>query len=258
MLYKFLNIRLSYIYPMLFVLYYVLLLVLTPLKMTSGQLALYSVNSFLFGFYFGPILSSQKGRVAEISKLIRKEEMAILDMLAQSHLLEKKDRLALKVRLKAYIDSVVDNTKVRADNLFYDELLRFTKQEKYKDNAVMGQIYSKVSQTQDNRDNLESQFSSKLFGHEWIIVTVLFSVTLFFALQTDYSDSTFFRVLLAVLCTGISLMVIILAKYATLTHKQAKRMWTPLHNLVRDHFEDVDANDVTKVRQAVLEEAKRG
>lgn len=247
MLKRFLNIRLSYIYPSFFVIYYAALTQLDPIKLSPGQLALYSVNSFLFGFYFGPILNNQKTRVVDLGKTVRKEEMAILDMLAQSHLLEPEDRHALKIRLSAYLDSIIDNPDVVADNIYYDELLRFTKQKKYKDNSVMDSIYHRVSATQENRDTMESLYNNKLFSHEWIVVAVLFFVTIFFALQTDYAGSLFFRIMLAVLCTGISLMVVILAKYATLTHKQAKHIWDPLHRLRHDHFEDVDQAEVSKL-----------
>lgn len=177
-------------------------------------------------------------------KAVRQEEMVILDILAQSHLLSPKERHDLKIRLKSYLDSIKGNENVTADNLYYDELLRFTKQEKFKDNQVMDVIYGRLAKTQENRDNLSNLYKTKLFSHEWLVVTVLFAVTLYFSMQTDYGDSLFFRIMLAVLCTGITMLMVILIKYATLTHKLAKRIWEPLHTLDRDHFEDVDHEEV--------------
>lgn len=248
---KLLNIRLSYIYPALFVIFLVILTKITPSKLSTGQLALYSVNTFLFAFYFSPILSAQKARVEGLNQAIRHDVMSILDILAQSHLLSNTHRHELKLRLKIYIDSINHDLRVSADNLYYDELLRFTKQEKFKDDSVMDSIYTKVAKTQEDRDNMQSLYISNVFSHEWLVVLVLFGVTLFFVMQTNYNGVFLFRVLLAILCTGLSLMLIILVKYATLTHKQAKRIWQPVDALIVNHFEDVDSNEIARLRKSI-------
>ncbi len=247
MLQNILNIRLSYLYPSLFVLFVVVLTYINHIQLTPGQLALFSVNTFLFGFYFSPILNGQKARVDSLAKTVRKETMMILDVLAQSHLLPANVRHELKVKLKAYIESIAGDSSIQADNPYYDELLRFTKQADYKDDPVMNNIYNQVSKTQENRDELNNLYQSKLYSHEWLVLLVLFSVTLFFVLQTDYGNVLFFRLLLAILCTGFTLLMVILVKYATLTHKQAKRIWVPLLDLGNKHFEDVTPAEVAKV-----------
>ncbi len=239
-----LRIRLSYYYVIFFATFVALLAWLPQLKLSSGQLALFSVNSFLFGYYFGPILSSQKLRVESLAKTIRQEEMAILDILANSHLLEDKVRHELKVKLRKYVDSVTGNVRVAADNPYYDDLLQYVKQPRFKDDSVMDTIYNRLAQTQQDRDTMNLLYGSKIFGHEWIVLWVLFGVTLFFVMQTDFGHSLWFMLLLAVLCTGLSLLMLILIKYATLTHKQAKRMWQPMHDLVKNHFEDVPKKEL--------------
>jgi hypothetical protein len=251
MLKALLKIRLSYIYPALFVVFFLALTLVHPQALTPGQLALYSVNTFLFGFYFSPLLSAQKARVDGLNKAVRQEVMVMLDILAQSHMLKPIDRHELKVRLRAYLDSVNGNANISADNEYYDELLRFTKQPKYKDDSVMDTIYNRVSKTQEDRDNLQNLFSSIVYSHEWLVTLVLFCITIFFVVQTNYNGVLFFRILLAVLCTGISLMLIILVKYATLTHKQAKRMWQPMKVLLKDHFEDVAPVETAEVAKAL-------
>ncbi len=256
MLKKLLNIRLSLIYPTLFVLFFLVLTYVAPTKLTPGQLALYSVNTFLFGFYFSPLLNAQKARVDNLNKAVRQDVMAVLDILAQSHLLSESVRHELKVRLRLYIDSVNHNPKVSADNLYYDELLRYTKQAKFKDDSVMDSIYGQVSKTQEDRDNIQNLLGSNVFSHEWLVTLVLFGITLYFVMQTDYNHVLWFRVLLAVLCTGISLMLIILVKYATLTHKQAKRIWEPLDRLTKEHFEDVDTSEVAELKRQIVDQSK--
>jgi hypothetical protein len=251
MLKKLLNIRLSYIYPSLFIIFLAVLSFIKPTHLTAGQLALYSVNTFLFGFYFNPILNAQKSRVESLNKAVRQETMTILDILGQSHLLKPNVRHALKVRLKAYVKSILENTRVGADNPYYDEMLRFTKDDKFKGDSVMDTIYTRVSKTQENRDALNNLFSLGMFMHEWLVVGVLYAVTTYFVLQTDYGNVLFFRVLLAILSTGIALMMVILLKYATLTHKQAKRMWRPLHDLMDGHLDDVSAAEVSEIHRMV-------
>jgi len=189
--------------------------------------------------------------VAQLIGAARQEEMTVLDILTQAHLLSAKERHQLKIKLKVYLLSIIGNTAVEADNPYYDELLYHTKQVKGEDKAVMGVIYDRVSKTQSNRDTMNNLFNSKIYAHEWLVATVLFSITLYFALQTDFGRSLFFGIMLAVLCTGLSLLMIILLKFATLTHKEAKRMWQPLEQLLREHFDDIKDSEVAAERARV-------
>jgi hypothetical protein len=229
-------------------------------KLTPGQLALFSVNSFLFGYYFAPLLSAQKTRVANLITAARQEETTILDILTQSHLLSEKRRHHLKIRLKVYLDSVIGNEKVRADNPYYDELLYYTKKVDGEDAQVMSLIYDRVSKTQANRDTMNNLFATRVYSHEWLVAFVLFFITLFFAMQTPVNGSAFFTVMLAILCTGLTMLMVIMIKFATLTHKEAKRMWQPLKDLVKEHFEDVPNAEVVETRSRIDEfvrESKR-
>jgi hypothetical protein len=254
---KLLDIRLSYIYPLLFGLFFGLLSVIEPQKLTPGQLALYSVNTFLFGFYFSPILGAQKNRIEALNQTVRQEAMVILDILAQSHLLKPEVRHQLKLRLRLYVNSINGNQKVRADNHYYDELLRFSKQKEFQNNTVMDTIYTRIARSQENRDTLQSLFFSKVYSHEWMVMLVLFAVTIYFIIQTDYGNTVLFRGLMAIFCTGVSLMLIILVKYASLTHKHAKKMWRPLQDLIRDHFEDVESAEIVELKRQIDAAAAR-
>jgi len=49
----------------------------------------------------------------------------------------------------------------------------------------------------------------------------------------------------------LSLLMIILLKFATLTHKEAKRMWQPLEQLLREHFDDIKDSEVAAERARV-------
>lgn len=246
-----LKIRISMIAWALLVIFMVIIEISTQRKPTAGQLALFSVNSFLFGYYFAPLLAGQKSRVAALILGVRAETMTVLDILTQSHLLSPKIRHALKVKLRVYAESILSNPRVSADNPYYDELLYYVKSVKTGDQQVLGVIYDRIAKTQLNRDTMANQFATRIYSHEWLVVMVLYSITLYFALQTDFNHSLFFGVMLAVLCTGLSLLMVILIKFATLTHKEAKRMWQPLRDLMVKHFDDVTPEEVAAERSRI-------
>lgn len=243
---SFLKVRLSTFTIVVFTGSILFLSVYNQMDLTPGQLALFSVNSFLFGYYFAPLLAAQKARVAQLNSTVRQESMILLDILAQSHMLSARTRHALKVKLAVYLQSILHNTKVRADNPYYDELLRFAKQDgtKADDKLVMDMIYSRVSATQTTRDALNNLFASKVYSHEWLVASVLFGITFFFSIQTKFGESLFFMLVLAILMTGLGMLMMILLKFATLTHKEARRMWRPLEEMRVNHFEDVMLKEI--------------
>jgi hypothetical protein len=244
MLNRLLSIRISVMTWILLGIFIIYVFIAHPTKLTPGQLALFSVNSFLFGYYFAPLLNSQKSRVASLILAARQEEMVLLDILTQSHLLTKTVRHQLKIRLAVYLRNLIGNKAISADNIYYNELLYYVKSIEGKDESVMNIIYYRVSKTMSNRDVMNNLFASKIYSHEWLVALALFSITLYFAMQTDVNGSVFFGVILAILCTGLSLLMIILVKFATLTHKEAKRMWVPLKVLMTDHFDDIDETEI--------------
>lgn len=244
-LYSILSIRLSMMIAFFFILFLIVVFDVHQETLTAGQLALFSVNSFLFGYYFNPLLQSQKTRVADLNTTARQEAMTILDILTQSHLLSEDGRHTLKVKLRVYLESILHNRKVSADNIYYDELLRWTKEVKGEDESVLNTIYGRVSATQVNRDKMANLLASRVYSHEWLVAVVLFAITLYFALQTHFGNSMFFGIMLAILCTGLCTLMAIMVKFATLTHKEAKRMWTTLDQLKAEHFDDVTAHETT-------------
>jgi hypothetical protein len=244
MLKAILKIRLSVLAPVYFVVFAILVFVIPRQTLAAGQLALFSVNSFLFGYYVSPLLNTQKTRVAGLNALARQEEMTILDILAHAHLLKDSTRHILKVKLKTYLESIIGNYHISADNEYYDELLYRIKKTKTDDQDVLNQIYEEVSKTQDHRSDISNLMASKVYSHEWLVAGVLFSITLYFSTMTNFGDSLFFGLMLAVLCAALCMLMTILVKFATLSHKEAKRMWDTLNELTEEHFDDVSKEEV--------------
>ena len=69
---------------------------------------------------------------------------------------------------------------------------------------------------------------------------VLFSITLSFVLLLDTGKSVFMSIVKALLCTGLSMLILILVKLSSLTHKKATKMWDPLKKLSDTKFYRLD------------------
>lgn len=69
---------------------------------------------------------------------------------------------------------------------------------------------------------------------------VLFSITLSFIMLIDVKHNLFLSVIKAFLSTGLSMLLVILIKLSTLTHKKAKLMWDPLRTLISTKFYRID------------------
>lgn len=74
------KIRLSLYFWILLVIFTIIALTLPRQKFSSGALALFSVNSFLYGFYIAPILSAQKARIEDLHRIVRSEANAVFAM----------------------------------------------------------------------------------------------------------------------------------------------------------------------------------
>jgi len=67
------RIRLSTYFWICFILFLALSYLIPGYKFDSGALTLFSVNSFLYGFYISPILAAQKARIDNLHQIIRAE-----------------------------------------------------------------------------------------------------------------------------------------------------------------------------------------
>lgn len=81
---KLLKIRLSLFFWIFFILYVSILFLVPSVKFDSGALTLFSVNSFLYGFYIAPILSVQKSRIEELHRVVRAEANSLFVMALSS------------------------------------------------------------------------------------------------------------------------------------------------------------------------------
>lgn len=233
------KIRLSVFFALFFVVFLALLYVLPRIKFTASTLTLFSVNSFLYGFYISPILGAQKARIEELHRIVRAEANAIFAIMLGIKLLPEGTKKEFRERMTRYAKQTAANN-IKAAEKEYEELISFCIDYKGARKDDMTKVLEKLVANQQNRTNYTMQASNKVFSNEWMIMLVLFSITLAFILLLDTGDSLVLKVVTALLCTALSMLVLILVKLSTLTHKKARRVWDPLKILVASKYYRID------------------
>lgn len=233
------KIRLSWFFVVFFIGYFIVLGMLPGIKVESSALTLFSVNSFLYGFYISPILNAQKARIEDLHRIVRAEANAIFSIMLATKKLHSTVRSKLYEMTTAYLR---DRTRgnFEASEKTYEKLISYCLEYDGKDKEQMDKLLEKIVANQQNRTNLSMQLSNRVFSNEWMIMMVLFSITLSFVLLLGADSGWSLRLVTALLCTGLSMLILILVKLSTLTHKKAKQMWKPFNVLLKTDFYRID------------------
>jgi hypothetical protein len=233
------KVRLSWFFVFFFLVYALLAMVLPKQKFESGALTLFSVNSFLYGFYISPILSAQKARIEELHKIVRAEANAMFAMVLMTKNLSKDLRTELQNMFTNYMQGNIRDHRKFAETA-YERLITYAMEYKGKERGEMDKLLDKLVANQQNRTNLSMQLNNRVFNNEWMIILMLFSITLSFIMLLDTGDGLIFKLVAALLCTGLTMLLVILAKLSTLTHKKAREIWTPFQKLLSSRFYRID------------------
>lgn len=236
----FLKIRLSWYFVFFLVFYSIVCLLVPRQKFDSGALALFSVNSFLYGFYIAPILGAQKARVEDLHRIVRSESNAVFAMVIKLKPLPKKLRNDIQAMFTAYLKACIKEKKPAEGELIYETMIGFCLNYKGKHESEIKDLLNGLVANEQNRTNFAMQMSNRVYSNEWVIMTFLFSVTLVFVLLLDTGANVAFRLLAALLATGLSMLIVILVKLSTLTHKKAKQIWDPYKKLLESRFYRID------------------
>lgn len=235
------KIRLSYYFFILFGLFFITFLYLPTYEFSGSALALFSVNSFLYGFYISPVLSGQKARIDELHKIIRSESNALFSLEINLKKLPKKTRNEIQDLIEKYITAKKNNRNNDYGEKEYEKLIGFCLDYKGDHQDEVEKVLSAVVANQQNRTNFMMQMSNKVYSNEWMIMTILFSITLSIIMLMDVQHIVILNIVKALLCTGLSMLMIILVKLNTLTHKKAKEIWKPFNTLLDTRFYRIDA-----------------
>ncbi|MDQ5913954.1 MAG: hypothetical protein QG623_573 [Patescibacteria group bacterium] len=241
-----LKIRLSHYFIILFSFFLGVLMFIPKPTLSSSALTLFSINSFLFGFYFTPALNNQKARIEELGKIIRGESVALFKILIRTRkITDEKVHDKIQKMIGDYIRACLIEKKAGAGEKEYDkmigELVHFNR--KHKDIAEIDGILDALSDNQSNRTNFDMMMGRRIYSNEWYVTLTLFSVTLALPIIVDIGNNPILHIVAAMICATLSLLLITLLKVNYLVHKKAKGIWNPLESLLDSDFRTIQNKD---------------
>ena len=225
---------------LLLVAYVVISLSLHKQVFSGGALTLFSVNSFLYGFYLAPIFNGQKTRIEDMHRTVRNEANAIFAMVLSLKRLPDTLRNQLQKEFDEYLATCIRQRSVAQGEKEYEDLITYCVSYKGKHEEEITKLLDKLVANQQNRTQLSMLMANKVYSHEWIVIFVLFSITIGFILTIDGGGSLVFKLIAAFLATGLTMLIVMLAKFSTLTHKKAKAIWDPYKKLRATHYYRID------------------
>lgn len=234
------RIRLSSYFWIFFLLFLSLSYAIPGYKYDSGALTLFSVNSFLYGFYISPILNAQKARIDSLHQIIRAEANSLFSLMLDLKKLPKQLRNEFQAMISLYIHSKLRSRSINGGEKEYEKLITFCVEYKGEYGDKVDAVLADLVANQKNRTDFNMQAGNKVYANEWHIMAILFSITLGFIMTLQVSDTLVLHIVRALLCTGLTMLILILVKLSTLTHKRAKQMWQPLRKLIETNFYRID------------------
>lgn len=234
------KIRLTSYFLILFVLFSVAFLFLPSYEFTGATLTLFSVNSFLYGFYISPIITGQKSRIDELHKILRAEANALFTLQIQLKNLPKDLRTNLQDRVTDYTKAKLRGKKSNSGEQQYEELISFCLSYKGDHTDEVKKVLDILVSNQQNRTQFTMQMANKVYSNEWLIMLILFTITISVIMLIDVQDILILSIVKALLCTALTMLMIILLKLSTLSHKKAREIWSPFSKLLKTHFYQID------------------
>ncbi|GAC1481336.1 MAG: hypothetical protein NVS1B7_1850 [Candidatus Saccharimonadales bacterium] len=209
-------------------------------KFDAGSLALFSVNSFLYGFYISPILGAQKSRIDSLHQTVRSESTALFDVVLDLKKLPRQVRNHIQALVVQYIHTKLRMQKINSGEKEYEALITYCVEYKGEHDAEIEGVLKDLVANQQNRTNFNMHVGNKIFTNEWHIIAILFSITLGFIITIGIPDNFILHLVKALLCTGLTMLIVNLVKLNSLIHKKAKQMWNPLQKLIGTSFYSID------------------
>lgn len=234
------KVRLSAYYPVFFAAFLGVILATPKISLSGGQLTLLTVNSFLLAFYLGPIMSAQKQRLDDLAKAIRGEAIAFFSIAIQSQDMTPEVKRHVKGMSKQYLESCLYTRRFEKSEFEYETLLRYCIDYKGKSQEQVDKVQQLLIDNQQNRSQIQAQLQMNVYSHEWFVLIALSAITISYIIVIDYGQNILLNLVAALLCTGLSLLLLILEKLNSLTHKKALPIWKPFEKLLDTDFKRID------------------
>lgn len=190
--------------------------------------------------YISPILGAQKARIDAFHQIVRAEANALFGLMLSTKKLPKHLRTEVQSMVTMYVHSKLAKRSDSRGEKEYEKLISFCLAYKGEHADQVEAVLKDIVANQKNRTDFAMQLSNRVYANEWQIMAILFSITLGFVMTLQVSDSWLLHVVRALLCTGLTMLIVILIKLNTLTHKKAKQMWQPLQKLLDTKFYQID------------------
>lgn len=210
--------------------FFVISLFLPKIELQGAALTLFSVNSFLYGFYISPIINAQRVRIDQLHRLVVIEVNKLEELLQYSLRMEPEFHTEVDTAIRAYSKAAARGGADVGRSEF-EALVALIVGYKGDVKDPHKEMLKSVFVAQQNRAEIKLLVDSKVFSNEWIVMTILFTITIAFILLTRLPEMMFLQVIPAILCAGLTMLIVILVKMSTLTHKRAKTIWLPLQKL---------------------------
>jgi hypothetical protein len=224
------KVRLTQYLVIFAILFFIISLFLPKIELQGAALTLFSVNSFLYGFYISPIINAQRVRIDQLHRLVVIEVNKLQEIMQYSRRMEYDFQNNVTHVLGKYVQAASAGGATVGQDEFDDLASLIVAYEGDKKDPHKEMLKS-VFAAQQNRAEIKLLVESKVYSNEWIVMIILFAITIAFILFTRLPDILMLQAIPAVLCAGLSMLIVILIKMSTLTHKRAKTIWVPLREL---------------------------
>jgi hypothetical protein len=210
--------------------FFIISLILPKIELQGAALTLFSVNSFLYGFYISPIINAQRLRIDQLHRLVIVEVNKLQEIRQYARRMEYDFQNNITYLLKEYTRAAAGggaNVGQKEFDALVSMIVTYEGDKKDPHKEMLKSVFA----AQQNRAEIKLLIESKVYSNEWIVMIILFTITIAFILFTRLPDMLILQAIPAILCAGLSMLIVILIKMSTLTHKRAKTIWVPLREL---------------------------
>lgn len=224
------KVRLTQYLVVFAVLFFLISLFLPKIDLQGAALTLFSVNSFLYGFYISPIINAQRLRIDHLHRLVIVEVNKLQEIVQYSRRMEPDFQNNVAHMIDQYVQ-VASVGGVNPGQKEFDSLVSMIVGYEGDKKDPHKEMLKSAFAAQQNRAEIKLLVESKVYSNEWIVMSILFAITIAFILFTRLPDLLMLQAIPAILCAGLSMLIIILIKMSTLTHKRARTIWVPLREM---------------------------
>lgn len=224
------KVRLTQYLVIFAVVFFLISLFLPKIDLQGAALTLFSVNSFLYGFYISPIINAQRLRIDHLHRLVVIEVNKLQEIVQYSRRMESDFQNNVAYVIDQYVKAASVggvNPGQKEFDVLVAMIVGYEGDRKDPHKEMLKSAFS----AQQNRAEIKLLVESKVYSNEWIVMSILFAITIAFILFTRLPDIPLLQAIPAILCAGLSMLIIILIKMSTLTHKRARTIWVPLREM---------------------------